>query len=145
MPTSKRPARLVVDAHAILSALLGGKARRVFFETEVQEFAVPERVVREVKAHLPRLALKMGCGRGLLENAFDLLPLTRYSSRAYHEKMAAARRQIEQRDPHDVDVLALALHLDIPLWSNDHDFDHTSIDRFTTAQLLALFFRATSS
>lgn len=145
MPTSKRPASLVVDANAILSALIGGKARRVFFETDLQEFAAPDRVLREVKAHLPRLALKMGCGRGLLENAFDLLPLTRYSARAYHNKMAEARRQIEHRDPDDVDVLALALHLGVPLWSNDHDFDHTSIVRFTTAQLLALFFGATSS
>lgn len=145
MPTLKRPGRLVDDANPILSALLGGKARRIFFEADLEEFAVPERVVREVKGHLPGLALKLGRGRAILENAFDLLPLTRYPVRTYMDMMGQARRQIEGRDPDDVDVLALALHLSLALWSNDRDFEPTGIERFTTAQLLALLFGSAPS
>jgi len=52
----------------------------------------------------------------------------------------AARKQIADRDPGDVDVLALALRLDVPVWSNDRDFEGTGVERMTTAELLSAFF-----
>ena len=141
MPTSKRPERLVVDANAILAALLGGNARRIFFETAIVEFAAPTSVSDEVRAYLPRLAAKLDASTMMLEFAFDQLPLRVYARRTYAQAMAEARRRIEQRDPDDVEVLALTLRLGVPLWSNDRDFEGTSVERFTTAQLLRLFFR----
>jgi len=43
---------------------------------------------------------------------------------------------IGQRDPDDVEILALTLHLGIPLWSNDSEFEGTGIEWYTTAELL---------
>ena len=140
MPTSGPPSRLVVDANPILAALLGGQARRVFFETSVREFAVPEVVLSEVREHVPRLARKLGTMPAFLEYALDLLPLRRYPARAYRGKMAEARRRIGRRDPDDIDVLALALRLQAPLWSNDRDFERTGVEQMTTPDLLKLFF-----
>lgn len=140
MPTSRKPERLVVDANPILAALLGGMARRIFFETDVQEFAVPEVTITEVRGFLPRAALKVGVGRTALEYALDLLPLRPYAPRTYRESIADAKRRISKRDPKDVDVLALALHLGFPLWSNDRDFEEAGIEYLTTARLLAMFF-----
>ena len=40
------------------------------------------------------------------------------------------------RDPDDMDVLALTVKLQCPLWSNDNDFDEAGVTRYTTAQLL---------
>ena len=37
-------------------------------------------------------------------------------------------------------LLALSLHLGLPLWSNDRGFDEAGIEYLTTAQLLAMFF-----
>ena len=54
---------------------------------------------------------------------------------AYAGSVARARKLIGRRDPDDVDILALALHLKIPLWSND-DFQEADVERYTTAQLL---------
>jgi PIN domain len=48
-----------------------------------------------------------------------------------------ARKLIAQTDPDDVDVLALVLHLGLPLWSNDNDFEGTGIAWYTTAELLS--------
>lgn len=135
MPTSRRPDRLVVDANPILAALLGGQARRLFFEAPIREFAVPETVLAEVTEHLPRLALKLGMAPTLLDYALDLLPLRPYPPRAYRASVGAARKRIADRDPDDVDVLALALSLDVPVWSNDRDFEGTGIERITTAEL----------
>ena len=140
MPTSGPPSRLVVDANPILAALLGGQARRVFFETSVREFAVPEVVLSEVREHLPRLARKLGAMPAFLEYALDLLPLRRYPARAYRRTMVEARRRIGSRDPDDIDVLALALRLQVPLWSNDRDFEGTGVEQITTPDILKLFF-----
>ena len=41
------------------------------------------------------------------------------------------------RDPDDVDLLALALHLKAAVWSNDRDFRDAGIELWTTAELLA--------
>ena len=140
MPTSGPPSRLVVDANPILAALLGGQARRVFFETPVREFAVPEIVLSEVREHLPRLATKLGMMPAFLEYALDLLPLRPYPARAYRRTMLEATRRIGSRDPDDVDVLALALQLRVPLWSNDRDFEGTGVEQMTTTDALKVFF-----
>lgn len=140
MPSSGPPNRLVVDANPILAALLGGQARRVFFEASVREFAVPENVLSEVREHVPQLARKLGTMPAFLEHALDLLPLRRYPARAYRGTMVEARRRIGRRDPDDVDVLALALRLQAPLWSNDRDFTGTGVEQLTTPDVLKLFF-----
>ena len=115
MPTSKRPARLVVDANPILSALIGGKARQIFFEAAIQGFAVPAAVVEEVRTHLPPLALKVGVRVRFFEYAQELLPLTSYAPKAYQQHLSEARRRIGRRDTDDVDALALTLRLGIRL------------------------------
>ncbi len=139
MTNSRRPGRLVVDANPLLAALLGGKSRRIFFETSIQEFAVPEATIREVRRYIPRMALKLGSGRAIIENALELLPLTPYTRQSYRKSVPEAVDRIGWRDPKDVDVLALALHRGIPLWSNDRDFEDAGIACFTTARLLSLF------
>ena len=50
--------------------------------------------------------------------------------------MTEASRRIGPRDPDDVDLLALALHFEIPIWSNDKDFEELNVDLFTTERLL---------
>jgi predicted nucleic acid-binding protein len=85
--------------------------------------------------------MKLGMAPALLEYALDLLPLRQYPERAYRTTMAEAGRRIGRRDPDDVDVLALALRLEVPLWSNDRDFEGTGIKRLTTTDLLKVFFR----
>ena len=54
----------------------------------------------------------------------------------YASTLPKARKLIAQRDPNDVDIFALALHMRLPLWSNDNDFEDTGIEWYTTAELL---------
>jgi predicted nucleic acid-binding protein len=81
LASSTPPDRLAVDANPILAALLGEQARRVFFESAISEFAVPERVIREVQRYVPRVAQKLGVEQAFLEYALNLLPLRVYSAR----------------------------------------------------------------
>jgi predicted nucleic acid-binding protein len=43
---------------------------------------------------------------------------------------------MQRRDPNDVDVLALSLHLGHAVWSNDNDFEDAGVEWHTTAELL---------
>jgi predicted nucleic acid-binding protein len=56
----------------------------------------------------------------------------------YEGKLAAARRRIGKRDPDDIDVLALALQLNVAVWSNDNDFEDAGVEWHTTAELLTM-------
>ena len=140
MPTSRKPEKFVVDANPILSALLGGKAKRLFFEAGITEFSVAGTVIEEVRAYVPKVAQKLDVSREFVFYALDLLPLTVCSSKMYRRSLKKANMQIAHRDPRDVEVLALALELNQPLWTNDKDFKDTTIQVFTTAELLAIYF-----
>ena len=52
-----------------------------------------------------------------------------------------AQKLLENRDPDDIHLAALALKEDIPIWSNDRDFEKISIPVYTTAQLLKILKR----
>ena len=56
----------------------------------------------------------------------------------YQQKLPTAGRRIGKRDPDDVDVLALALTLNVPVWSNDNDFEDSGVEWHTTAELLKM-------
>ena len=66
------------------------------------------------------------------------LPVTIVDRSNYEQDIPEAARRIQERDPDDVDVLALALHLKLPVWTNDNDFEVSGVEWHTTAQLLKL-------
>jgi predicted nucleic acid-binding protein len=140
LSTSRKPEKLVVDANPILSALLGGKAKRLFFDAGITEFAVPESALEEVNSYIPKMAKRLDVSPAFLHYALDLLPLTVYGLKAYRQSVKKAKIQIAHRDPRDVEILALTLELERPLWTNDKDFEDTTVQTFTTAELLAMYF-----
>jgi len=58
------------------------------------------------------------------------------TEQSYAPALSQARRLIGRRDPEDIDILALALHFEIPIWSNDRDLEGVGIEQYTTATLL---------
>ena len=129
--------RLAADAKVLLSALIGGRARLVLTHPEAREILTTGNVLAEVREYIPSLALKRKLDPASLLLAVATLPVTLVPESAYRRKMAEARRRIEERDPDDVELLALALHLRIPVWSNDDDFASARAPWLTTAKLLA--------
>jgi len=72
----------------------------------------------------------------LVADANVLLSVLVIDPDEYSQSLPEARRRIGRRDPDDVDVLALALHLEVGVWSNDSDFAAAGVEWHTTAQLL---------
>lgn len=113
---------IAVDANIILSALLGGKPSSILFDSRFK-FITANFTIREVKRYIPKLSLKLSVSNELLYALLDELPLLVYSKDYYRAKVRDARLMIGEIDDKDVDILALALKFDIPLWSEDKDFE----------------------
>jgi predicted nucleic acid-binding protein len=64
------------------------------------------------------------------------LPVTIVEPVVYKARIPEAKRRISRRDPDDIEIVALALHFGIPVWSNDNDFGDAGVEWYTTAQLL---------
>lgn len=128
---------LVADANVILSAVAGKAALRVFTDSNLH-ISTTRQNVQEVSEYLPVMADKYGMATELLETQLRLLPLRVYGLAFYRDRLKQARVLIAQRDPDDVELVALALKLDVPIWSNDRDLQSTGLRVYTTAQLLRL-------
>ena len=129
---------MVVDANPLLSALLGGQAREVLFSGKITFFS-SQHTLFEVEKYLPHVAKRIGCAELDLWREFQLLPVIAVQPREYDSVLKRATELIGQRDPKDVHVLALALRLGLPIWTEDRDFEglpHVSVR--TTADLLTL-------
>jgi len=92
--------------------------------------------IEEVKYSIPYVTQKRGLDPGLLYDALAILPVERFFPRHYQVKIKVAHARIGQRDPTDVDLLALALKEKAPIWSQDKDFENCGIEIYTTESLL---------
>ncbi len=128
--------RLAADANVLLAAVIGGRARLVLTSPGVTEILTTANVLSEVREYVPLLAVKRKLDPANMLLTVAALPVTVVPALEYRHKLAEARRRIGERDPDDVELLALALHLRIPVWSNDDDFSSARAPWFTTAHLL---------
>ncbi len=127
--------QLVADANVLLSAVIGGRAVLALRHDKVEHVFTPAAAYDEVFEYLPSLAKKKRLELDTLLLACGALPVTVIEQSEYQDQLSSAKRRIGKRDPDDVDVLALALTLKIPVWSNDHDFEDAGVDWYTTAEL----------
>ena len=111
--------QVVVDANRVMSALLGGLALQLLYDLRYQ-FIIPERTTWEVKRYLPMLAGKSGVPESVLLLAFEQMPLEAVGDRHYMHRFPDVA-QTGLRDPHDRDLVALALERNAPIWSHDKD------------------------
>jgi len=128
--------RLVADANVLLSALIGGRARVALTHPSVREVYAAAATLGEVQEYVTGLARKKRLPLDVLLLALAALPVIVVERTDYERKVSEATRRVGRRDPDDVDVLALALHLGVPVWSNDDDFREAGVEWFTTATLL---------
>ena len=128
--------KLVADANVLLSAVLGGRAKVVLSHPKIEGIFTTEVTLSEVEEYVILLARKRRLSLDTLLLAVATLPVSVVERETYARAVVQARRLIGQRDPDDIEILALALHLRIPLWSNDNDFEESGIEWYTTAELL---------
>lgn len=129
--------RVAADSNAILSAVMGKAALPIFVRPEI-EFVTTQFNLLEVEEYLPHLASKYELDERLLLWQFKMLPLHSFSEKYYKSHFSKAKKFLKDRDLDDIHLAALALKENIPIWSNDKDFEKLSIPVYTTAQFLKM-------
>ena len=87
-------------------------------------FFVPEAAYAEAEEHLPTLVIKRGGdprrALAFLRSLTGLVEMI--GSEAYGAFEREARERLSQRDPEDWPILASALAIGCPIWTEDADF-----------------------
>ena len=135
MPTSNPLKKLAADANVILSAVAGKAALRIFLKEDI-EIVTTQFNIAEVREYLSVMAGKYDLAEEILESQLKLLPLKKYSLDQYKSFLPKATKIMSGRDTDDIELLALAMKLRVPVWSNDRDFTASNVPVFTTAKLL---------
>jgi predicted nucleic acid-binding protein len=131
--------RLVAHANVLLSALIGGRAKLILNDAAVAEILTAGATFAEIQEYSAVLARSRGLSLDSMLLAVAALPVTVVERSVFSAEIPEAKRRIGRRDPEDVELLALALHERLPIWSNDSDFADARVERYTTAQLLQRF------
>lgn len=113
---------VVVDANIIISAVLGGIAGQILFNRHFNIVTTAQTLLG-VKKYIPILANKISVPPSTFYEILKLLPISIKERKFYEGKINEAFHLIGKRDPKDTEILALALKISAPLWSNDKDFE----------------------
>ncbi len=128
--------RLAADANVLLSAVLGGRARRILESPQVDQILTVESTMAEVEEYAALLARKKRLAEDLVLLAVGALPVTVVPRDKYAAAIPEALTRIGRRDPDDAELPALAISFDLPVWSNDKDFRDAGVPLHTTEHLL---------
>ena len=126
---------VVLDANILIRAVLGRRVREIleahFTRTR---FFVPDTAIAEAREHLPEILLKRGINpesaMTVLDELLELIDCI--DGEVYGRFETAARQRLKKRDEEDWPVLATALALECPIWTEDADFFGAGVATWTT-------------
>jgi predicted nucleic acid-binding protein len=134
---------LVLDANIVMSAVLGARVGLLLdrYGDKIALFA-PEVVFQDARRHLPAVVAKRGGDLELVLRSLASLEaiILAEPEDAYAAWRDEALERIGARDPDDWHVVALALAVDCPIWTEDNDFFGTGLATWTTDPV-EIFFR----
>jgi len=129
---------LVLDANILIRAVLGSRVLSLLRKYAAQiEFIAPEVAFEEAREHLPGILNAHGiAGDHALAALASLMRLVQtVDADAYSSFEAIARERLRRRDEDDWPVLALALALECPIWTEDTDFFGCGVATWTTDRI----------
>ncbi|MFM8466522.1 MAG: PIN domain-containing protein [Oxalobacteraceae bacterium] len=140
MPARHRA--LVLDANILIRAVLGPRVRNLIFDNaEKVRFFVPEDCVVDAKQYLPEILASKGMEPQLAMSVLDGLMghIQPLENDWLEDFEAAAKERMQSRDPDDWPVLAAALALGCPIWTQDADFFGVGVVTWSTQHIEAFF------
>jgi predicted nucleic acid-binding protein len=130
---------VAADSNVLLSAVIGKAALKIFTHTDL-EILTTRFNVQEVEEYLPYLGSKYDLEIKQLWVQLKMLPMQIIEVGEYKSQLSLAQEYLGARDLDDIHLAALALIKEIPIWSNDRDFENLPhVTVYPTAKLLKLF------
>ncbi|MDR2212568.1 MAG: hypothetical protein LBE21_02930 [Pseudomonadales bacterium] len=123
---------LVIDANILIRAVLGRRARDLLFtHADTVRFYAPDVAYADARHYLPGLLIRRGLDPAAAMLVLDQLEIiVRPVDAELYETQAL--RRIESRDADDWPVLACAILLNCPIWTEDADFFGTGVATWTS-------------
>jgi predicted nucleic acid-binding protein len=132
------PKRLVLDANILLRAVFGVRVRELLeaYEDTVA-FYSPDVCFADARKYIPQIAAKVKTDSGIVLSLLDQIGriVNIVDSSLYEAYEESARARISSRDPEDWPVVATALLLDCPIWTEDQDFFGSGVATWTTSRI----------
>jgi predicted nucleic acid-binding protein len=126
---------LVLDANILIRAVLGSRVLGLLRKYAGQvEFMAPDVAFQEAREHLPGILEAKQIPLFPAMATLDLLMrlVQTVEAETYATFEAVARERIAKRDEDDWPVLAAALALGCPIWTEDADFFGCGVATWTT-------------
>jgi predicted nucleic acid-binding protein len=129
---------LILDANILLRAVFGQQVRHLLEKYEGQvRFYTPDVCFQDAERYVPIVskdrAVDADLGQTVLIGIGRLVE--RVDRSLYEGYESEARDRVGLRDPDDWPVVAVALLLDLPIWSEDQDFFGSGIATWTTNRI----------
>ncbi|WP_183377775.1 MULTISPECIES: PIN domain-containing protein [unclassified Herbaspirillum] len=130
---------VVLDANILIRAVLGRRVRDIIMEyaTTVQFFA-PDVAYADAKKYLPGLLQKRDIDPSAAMAVLDRLAsvVRCLDMELYGAMRQQALQRIAMRDVDDWPVLACAMTLECPIWTEDTDFFGTGVAIWTSDRIV---------
>jgi predicted nucleic acid-binding protein len=116
---------IVLDTNILIRAVLGERVTNLLQKYNHNcSFVTPASCYDELNDHLPKILQKRNLSPDPFFNAIEkltkiVIPITQ---EVYSENEDDAKRRMEKRDIKDWKIVALALSLNSPIWTEDQDF-----------------------
>jgi predicted nucleic acid-binding protein len=129
---------LVLDANILIRAVLGNRVLTLIRQHAGQVgFWAPDAAFAEAREHLPTILGARGIAAAPALELLDLVSriVQTVEAETYSQFEEIARARLKQRDEEDWPVLAAALTLGCPIWTEDTDFFGCGVATWTTDRI----------
>jgi predicted nucleic acid-binding protein len=132
---------LVLDANILIRAVLGTRVRLLLTDNaEKVNFFTPDVAWQDARTWLPQILQKKHADHAAMATLDALVPLIETVQFAqYSEYKVAAMQRIARRDADDWPILASAMLLNCPVWTEDQDFFGTGVATWTSDRVQLYF------
>jgi predicted nucleic acid-binding protein len=133
---------IVLDANILIRAVLGKRVRELIFDNAATiKFFAPDVAYADARKYLPALLKKRGVDASAAMLVLDGLEgvVQPIDVELYQGMQQQALQRIAVRDADDWPVLACAMTLGCPVWTEDADFFGTGVPTWTSDRI-ALYF-----
>lgn len=133
---------IVLDANILIRAVLGKRVREIIFDNAARiQFFTPDVAYADARKYLPTLLEKRGVkGTAALALLAELETIVQtLNLDIYIGFQHAALLRIAARDADDWPILACAMAIGCPIWTEDADFFGTGIATWTTDRVQLYF------
>lgn len=129
---------IVLDANILIRAVLGRRVRDLIIENaSTVKFFAPDVAFDDARKYLPALLKKRGVDAAAAMNLLDQLEkiILSIDVELYEGMQQQALQRIAARDADDWPVLACAMALGCPIWTEDQDFFGTGVATWTSDRI----------